>query len=465
MYKTKQSQPKSPDFDVIIIGTGSGGSVAAHMLNRQGKKVAAIEQELMGGECPNYGCIPTKALLQAAETLQTVRRAEDFAIKVDGTPSVDYPALKKWKDKAVWNTGTHAGEQNYEEDGIKVIRGHAHFIDPWTLSVKGRRYTAKRFLIASGTHDFIPPIKGLDDVGYIGYREALEFTKPPKKLFIVGGGAIGCEFSEIFSTFGVEVHIAEAGPRLLGKEDEEVSELITALFEQKGITVHVDAKVVKVEKKASKKVVHVQENDKVTKITVDEIMMAAGKIPNTDLGLENAGVEYDERRGIRVNKEMQTTTEHIYAAGDVTGGYMFTHTANYQSRIAASNMFSDLKHRADYSAVPRCIFITPEVASVGKTEAELKNAGVAYQVGMVPISWLGRANTSQEDTGFVKIIADKKGKLLGGCIVAPRAGEMIHELTLAIQWGMKASKIVWTIHAFPTWSQAVRSAANKIKCG
>ncbi len=462
VYQTKHIKPKITDFDVIVIGTGSGGGVGAHELNKRGKKIAVVEQEKMGGECPNYGCIPTKALLQAAETLRTIEKAPGFGIKV-GAASVDYPAIKAWKDKAVWNTGTHAGEQNYKDDGITVIKGHAHFIDPWTLSIGNKRYTASRFLIASGTHDIVPPIAGLVESGYIGYREALEFEKPPKSLFIIGGGAIGCEFTEIFSTFGVKVHIAEFAERLLAKEDPEIGELVQALFEAKGVQVHVDSKVVKVEKKGSQKVVTVETHGKHHKITVDEVMLAAGKAPNLDLGLENAGVDYT-RSGITVSNEMQTTTPHIYAAGDVTGGYMFTHVANYQSRIAAQNMFSNLKHLADYRAVPRCVFISPEVAAVGLTEAELKAKGVRYQVGAVSTGWLGRANTSQEDTGFVKILANQKGVILGASIVAPRAGEMIHELTLAIQYKMKASKIQYTIHAFPTWNQAIRSAAIKIKC-
>lgn len=462
VYKSKAVKPKMPDYDVIVIGTGSGGGVATHELHKKGKKIAVVEQEKMGGECPNYGCIPTKALLQAAETMQTIEKAKDFGIKV-GTASVDYPALKAWKDKAVWNTGTHAGEESYRDDGIVVLKGHAHFIDPWTLSVRGKRYTAHQFLIATGTHDFVPPIPGLKDTGYLGYREALELEKPPQKLFIIGGGAIGCEFTEIFTAFGVQVHIAEFAERLLAKEDPEVGELVEAMFETKGVQVHVDSKVIKVEKSGSKKVVTVETYGKQHKITVDEVMLAAGKVPNTDLGLENAGVEFD-RHGITINNEMKTTSPHIYAAGDVTGKYMFTHVATYQSRIAGQNMSSNLKHIADYRAVPRCVFISPEVASVGKTEAELKEKDIRYQVATVPTSILGRANTSQEDTGFVKILANKKGVILGASIVAPRAGEMIHELTLATQWKMKASKLAYTIHAFPTWNQAIRSAANKIVC-
>ena len=462
VYKTKHVKPKVFDYDVITIGTGSGGGVAIHELNKKDLKLAAVEQEKMGGECPNYGCIPTKALLQSAETLETIKKAKDFGITV-GSASVDYPALKKWKDKAVWNTGTHLGEESYKKDGITVIKGHAHFIDPWTISVHGKRYTAKRFLIASGTSDFVPPIPGLKESGYIGYREVLDLEKPPKKIFIIGGGAIGCEFAEILSTFGVDTHIAEFADRLIAKEDPEVGELVQALFEHKGVHVHVDSKVTKVEKKGSQRIVHFEKLGKTQKVTVDAVMLAAGKVPNTDMGLENAGVKFD-RGGIKVNREMQTSNPNIYAVGDVNGKYMFTHVANYEARIAAQNITSPLKHVADYRAVPRCVFISPEVATVGATEEELKAKGIQYQVGATTTGWLGRANTSQEDTGFVKIIANKKGVILGASIVAPRAGEMIHELTMAVQWRMKASKIQYMIHAFPTWNQAIRMAATKIVC-
>jgi dihydrolipoamide dehydrogenase len=461
-YKVKTIRPKTPDFDVIIIGTGSGGGVASHMLKKAGKKVAVIEQEKIGGECPNYGCVPTKALLQAAETYNTIKKASNFGINV-GSVSVDYPAIKAWKNTAVRRTGTEEGLKSYQDDGITVIKGHAHFIDEWTLSVHGKRYSAHQFLIATGTHDIIPHINGLTESGYIGYRDALELEKPPIKLFIIGGGAIGCEFAHIFSSFGSEVHIAEFAERLLANEDPEVGQLTEAIFEANGVKVHIESKVVKVEKKGSQKIVTYEKLGKLHSVTVDEILLAAGKAPNTDLGLENARVKYD-LGGVKVNREMQTTNSHIYAAGDVTGGYKFTHVASYESRIAAQNMTSNLKHLARYNAVPRCVFISPEIATVGATEAELKERNIRYQVGAIPISNASRSNTSQEDTGFVKIIANRKGVILGASIIAPRAGEMIHELALAVQWRMKASKIQYTIHAFPTWSQAVRMAASKIIC-
>ena len=462
-YKVNHKKPLDIDFDLIVIGTGSGGGVAAHMALSKGKKVAVVEQEKIGGECPNYGCVPTKAILQAAETYKVVKRAGDFGVNADKV-SVDFPAIKKWKDQAVKNTGTGEGLSAYEASGIKVITGHAHFINPWTISVAGKRYKAHHFLIATGTHDLVPSIPGLKETGYIGYRQALDLDKLPKKLCIIGGGAIGSEFTHYFSTFGVEVHLMEFTERLMSKEDIEMGELLQAIFEHNGVNVHTNSKVVKVEKKGNQKVVSYEHLGKIQTITVDEILLTAGKVPNTDLGLENAKVEYDARRGVVVNGMMQTTNPHIYAAGDVVGGYMFTHVASYQSRIVGHNMFSTLKHVADYRAVPRCIFVDPEFASVGATEAELKAKGAKYQSAIISTAIIGRANTSQEDTGFVKILADRKGRILGASIVAPRAGEMIQELTLAVQWRMKASKIDYTMHAYPTWSQAVRICASKIVC-
>lgn len=451
------------DFDLIVIGTGSGGGVAAHMATTKGKKVAVVEQEKIGGECPNYGCVPTKAILQAAETYKVINHAGNFGINVNKV-DVDFPSVKRWKDQAVKNTGTGDGLSAYNAGGIKVITGHAHFINPWTISVGGKRYKAHHFLIATGTHDLVPLIPGLKETGYIGYRQALDLEELPKKLCVIGGGAIGSEFTHYFSTFGTEVHLVEFAERLMTREDVEMGELLEAIFEHNGVKVHTGSKVVKVEKKGNQKVVTFEHLGKMHTITVDEILLSVGKLPNTDLGLENAGVEYDSKHGIVVNGMMQTSNPHIYAAGDVVGGYMFTHVASYQSRIVGHNLFSSLKHVADYRAVPRCVFVDPEFASTGATEEELKSRGIKYQSAIISTAITGRANTSQEDTGFVKILADRKGRVLGGSIVAPRAGEMIQELTLAVQWRMKASKLDYTMHAYPTWSQAVRICASKIVC-
>ena len=280
---------------------------------------------------------------------------------------------------------------------------------------------------------------------------------------VLGGGAIGCEFAQLFSIFGTKVHIAEMAPRLLFREDSDVGGIVAALFERdRDIKVHTSTKVVAVEKKAGKKIVHFEKEGQPYTLKVDDILLAAGKVANTDLGLDNAGVEYD-RRGVKVDTTMQTSAKHIYAAGDVTGKFMFTHTAAYQSRIAAHNILHKDKVHAKYHAVPRCVFVSPEVAAVGMTEEEAKEKKIKYKVGAVPISVIGRANTSDVQNGFVKVIATKKGGvIIGASIVSPHAGEMIHELALAVNHGLTVHHIESTIHAFPTWSEAIRTACAKI---
>ena len=462
MYKTKSKRPTHFDFDLIVIGSGAGGGVAAHIAAGKGKKVAIVEADLIGGECPNYGCVPTKSLLQSAEVYQTIKNAGQFGVHA---PSVtyDYSAINAWKDKAVTRTGANKDTEAYKNDNITVLRGHAHFLSPWQIALAGKRFTAKNFLIATGTKSLVPPIEGLKEAGYIGFREAIALKQPPKSVFIVGGGAIGCEFAQLFWSFDSKVHIAEIDKRLLSREDKEVGELISNIFNEKGIGVHVNTRVVKISAANGKKTVTLETEGRRHSVVVEEILLAAGKAPNLDLGLDNAQIKYD-RRGLVVDSRMRTTAKHIYAAGDVVGPYMFTHTAVYQSRIAAHNMYSRKKVPTDYRAVPICIFVDPEVASVGPSEQELRDKGINIQIGMADISIISRSNTTNQTSGFVKVIASHTGVLLSACIVAPRAGEMIHELALAVSKGLKAQDIVDTIHAFPTWSEAVRIACFRINC-
>ncbi|MDZ7786384.1 MAG: dihydrolipoyl dehydrogenase [Candidatus Saccharibacteria bacterium] len=462
MHKIKHAKPTYFDYDLIVLGSGAGGGVAAHQAVQAGKKVALIEADKVGGECPNFGCVPTKALLQAADTYKTAKEGDRFGLKASNV-SFDYKKIKAWKAAAVTHTGTEEGEAFYEHEGVDIVHGHGHFIDPWQISVDGKRFSAKQFLIASGTKNFVPPIAGLKEAGFITYREAIDLDSPPKSLFIIGGGAIGSEFAELFSSFDTKVHIADMAPRLVSQEDPEVGELLGALFERRGVSVHTGVKVTRVSKKGSKKTVYYEQNGKTHSVTVDEILLASGKVPNTDLGLENAGVKYD-RSGVKVNGYMQTSNKHIYAAGDVVGPYKFTHTASYQSRIAAHNMFHRKnKRKADYHAIPRCVFTDPEIACVGYTESQLQDKKIKYQVAAVPITVIGRANTSGVDSGFVKVLAGKYGTLLGASVVSPQAGEVIHELTVAVQNHLTARQVAETVHAFPTWSEAVRKACQKLK--
>jgi dihydrolipoamide dehydrogenase len=449
------------DFDLIVLGSGGGGSVAALIAAGAGKRVAMVEPGEMGGECPNYGCVPTKSLLHAAEIYDAAKHGQQFGIR-SGTLTYNYPSLKAWKDLAVERTGTGEGRRLYEAEGIKVLEGDAHFISDHEVTVNRRHISADNFLIATGTHNFIPPIEGLDKTGYITFKEAVNFTRPPKSLFIVGAGSVGCEFAELFAIFGTKVYLADITPRILSKEDEEVSELVRDTFEnERGMEVLNNTKVLRAAKEGLAKRVFFQQGAVEKSVKVDEILIATGKLANVDIGLENAGVEYTPR-GINTNEYMQTTARNIFAAGDVVGPYNYTHTAIYQSRIAANNMLHKQKIAADYRAVPRVIFLNPEVASVGLSEDECIKRDMRIKKAVAPVAIIGRANTSNVERGFVKVITNSKGVLIGASIVAPRAGEVIHELTLAIQMELSAHDVANTIHAFPTWSEAVRIACSKV---
>lgn len=445
------------DFDLIVIGSGAGGGVAADYAAGRGKRVLLIERDTMGGECPNFGCVPTKALLQAAETYETVMGASQFGINVKGV-SVNYKQVQAWKDLVVARTGTTEGEEAFRSAGVHVLRAEAKFISSNEVMADGQVNRGKRFLVATGSSNFVPPIPGLAGSGFISFKEAIDLDAPPKSIFIIGGGPIGCEFAQIFSTFGSQVTIADAAPRLLGREDHDASELLAAVFESRGINVATGAEIRSVENHGRKKTVHYKHGGRYHNVVVDEVLVATGKRPNTDLGLEFAKVKYD-RYGIKVNSYMQTTAKHIFAAGDVVGPYLFTHTGSYQGHIAAHNAFARLKVRARYDNVPRCTYTRPEVASVGISEAEALEKGMKIRTGAVPISIVGRANTSGEGTGFAKVITDQDYRVIGGVVVGARAGEMIHELSIAIQLRATSHDVANSIHAFPTFSEVVKFAA------
>lgn len=451
---------KKYDYDLIVIGSGSGGSVGAHYASSLGKKVAIFEKDAIGGECPNFACVPTKALLHAAHVYETVQESHLFGTSVKGV-SLNYPHIKKWKDLAVSRTGASEGVKSFEQDKIHVIKHKAHFVSPYEVEAGDKKYSSHKFIISSGSDVFIPDILGLKEVGYITFRQAIDLTKLPESIFIVGGGAVACEFAQIFSSFGSKVTIA-ARSSLLSNEDKEVSDLVQALFENRGITVLTGVTVSRVEKKGDKKVVYYKYGGQEQSTIVDEILVATGKTPVVDIGLEKAQVKYD-RSGIKVNSYLQTSNKHIFAAGDVVGPYLFTHAAYYQSYIAAHNAFSYMKKRVNYTAVPRCVFISPEVASVGMNEEIAKVKGIKFKKGIAAIAILGRANTSNELDGFVKVLTNHEGVIIGASIIAPAAGEMIHELALAVQLKIKAEVIANMIHAYPTFSEGIKIACSNLE--
>lgn len=452
---------KRHDFDLIAIGSGSAGSVGAAYAAGIGKRVAIVEKEaVLGGECPNWACVPTKALLHAADVLATVKSAGQYGVSVKH-PDFNWAAAKKWKDLVVSRTGSAQGESIFTEDGITVLRGQAKFITPSQIEVAGQTYSAKRFLLGSGSETAIPPIPGLDPGSYITFMEAIDLPKVPESIFILGGGPIGCEFAQFFMGFGSKVTIADFTDRLMIREDKEAGELIQALFENGGTKVLTSTKVTAVVKKGHNKVVHFETAGKNHSVTVQEVLVATGKKPVTDFGLEKAGVAFDNH-AIKVNRYLQTTAPHIFAAGDCIGPFLFTHTSAYQSHLAAQNAFARRKRAVDYTVIPRCTFTVPEVASVGHSEETAKAAGIRFKVGIAPIAMLGRANTENSFDGFAKVLTDSRGVLIGGCIASPRAGELIHEVALAVKLKATASEVADMVHAYPTFSEGVRYACGSV---
>ncbi|MEP7205148.1 MAG: FAD-dependent oxidoreductase [Candidatus Saccharibacteria bacterium] len=449
------------DYDLIVIGSGAGGSAAATIAVRAGKRVAIIEADTFGGDSPNWGDVPTKALLHAAHLYDEARHGARFGLR-SATLGYNYPSIRAWKDLAVQRTGAGGNRRYYENQGISAFSGVAHFLSPNEISINRRHLSAAKFLIATGSQWTVPDIQGLATVSYLTPRTILESIRPPKSLFVIGGGGIGVEIAQLMAIFGTKVYIAERASRLLPHQDVEVGVLMERiLHEQKGVTSLTKTRVLSIVKDGLGKRVTFTRGGVEKSVHVDDILIATGRTPIVDLGLENATVKYSPK-GIEVNEFLQTSAKHIFAAGDVLGGESHTHTALLESRIVANNVLHKAKASPDYTATPGIIFTYPAVAHVGLNEDDCLKRDLAINKAIAPLNSIARSNTSDFRDGFVKIITDKKGVVLGATIVAPHASEMIHELTLAVKYKLTADDIAQTPHAFLSWSEAIRVAASKL---
>lgn len=453
------------DYDLIVIGSGAAGSIAAHQYASTGRSVAIIEKDQPGGECPRIADIPLKALLHSAKIYEQSKRSEQYGIR-GPVIGYNYPTVKRWKDTAVRRTGQDRGESSYTNKGIVYVKGDAYFLDPHTISIGVARLSAANFLIATGSEPEAPDVPGLKKAGYLNYDQAIELTKQPKSVLIIGGSPTGCEFAQLFASFGSAVHIVDQGEHLLPDEDKEVGEFLADNFDKKyGAKSYTAKTVVSVEAFGQKKRVRIAPNDKLTHIKeliVEEIIVATAKKPRLDIGLENAGVQYTEH-AIITNSQMQTSAPHIYAAGDCTGIFNLTNGSIYQAKVAISHLNNRrTKLTVDYSSVPRCIFTNPEIAATGATEAELKHAKVDYVKASSPLTIVGRSHTTDSSDGFVKVLVAKKtAEILGASIVAPAASEMIHQINLAMHGNLNAANVASMVYAFPSWSEAIRVACHQ----
>lgn len=450
------------DYNLIVIGSGAAGSPAASIAAQAGQKVAIVEADVFGGESPNWGDIPVKSLLHAAQLYDEARHGARFGIR-SAALGYNFLSLKAWKDLAVKRTGASNNRKYYESQGIDTFHSTAHFLSPHEISINRRHLSAEQFLIATGSTWQEPAIPGIKNIAYRTPRTMLDVTRPPKSLLIVGGGSTAVEFAQLFATFGTKVYIIEKAARLLPEEDTEAGELIERLLsEQKGATVLTQSRILSAQKDGLATRIGYSRGGHEKSLRVDEILVTTGRTPAVDIGLENASVEYTAK-GVEVNEYLQTSAKHIYAAGDVLGSKKYLHTALLESRTAAHNLLHPKQRSAiDYTAMPNITFCFPSVASVGLTEDDCLKRDLDIKKSMAPLNMIARSNTSDFRDGFVKLIARKDGVLLGATVVSPHAGEVIHELTLAVKHGMTAAQLASTPHAFLSWSEAVRIAAGRI---
>ena len=469
----KWNKPKQFDRNLIVIGGGAAGLVSSYIAAAVKAKVTLIEAHKMGGDCLNYGCVPSKALIKSAKIAKQISTASHYGLQ-SVTPTFNFRNVMDRVHKVIAAVEPHDSVERYTKLGVEVLQGYGKLVDPWTVEIKlndgtSQRLTARSIIIAAGAQPFIPPIPGLEEVGYLTsdtlWHEFAKLDHAPKRLVVLGGGPIGCELAQSFARLGSNVSQIEMLPRIMIREDPEVSELAKDSLEKDGVQVLTQHKALRLEKNGNSKILVVEYEGKEKHIEFDQLICAVGRVARLNgYGLEEIGVSTE--RTVMTNDYLETLYPNIFAAGDVAGPFQFTHTAAHQAWYAAVNaLFGQFKKfKVDYSVIPWATFIDPEVARVGLNEQDAKQQGIAYEVTRYGLDDLDRAIADGTDQGFVKVLT-KPGKdtILGVTIVGAQAGDLLTEFVLAMKHGLGLNKILGTIHTYPTMSEANKYAAGEWK--
>lgn len=447
--------------DLAVLGGGPGGYVASIRASKMGLKTAVIERDYLGGVCLNCGCIPTKTLYHVAFILNEIKKAKDFGIDVS-EPKLDFKKTMARKDQII-EMQRKGLQSHFKKNNIELIKGSGRIIARdrvavRTLDSQEIEVEAKNIIIATGSSAANVKPFDLSEKGVVDNAGILSIEEIPKSLLIIGGGVIGSEFANIFSSLGTKVTIIELLPRILSTEDEDVSKVIYNVFRKKGIEIFTDTIVEKVEKSGDDFICTASGGNK---ITADKVLISVGRRPNSsDIGIEKAGVEVDQKGYIKVDSHLKTNIDGIYAVGDVIGGLQLAHVASEEGKIAAENIAGKNKEM-DYSIVPWAVFTSPEIGTVGINEAQARKKNIKVCTGIFPFSSSGKAYISGETEGFIKVVTDSEtGEILGAQMVGPRATDLVHEIAVAMKGEILVDDLVSTIHAHPTFSESVLEAAE-----
>lgn len=473
-------KPKKFEYNLVVIGGGSAGLVSAYIAATVKAKVALIEKHKMGGDCLNTGCVPSKALIRSAKILSYLRRAEEFGLKSGQPPSADFALVMDRVRRVITKIEPHDSTARYRALGVDCIEAEARIRSPYEIQIGGRTLTTRNIIIATGARPFVPPIPGLNQTPHLTSDTVWGLKQLPNRLLVLGGGPIGCELAQSFARLGAKVTLVEMGPRLMMREDPDVSDLILRKFQNEGIDVLCNHRAVEFDPLKKTLLCKTSTSasaqaDREVRVAFDEVLVALGRKANiSGFGLEELyrqsgatqGVETSPSGTIAHDAFLRTRFPNIYVCGDVAGPYQFTHTAAHQAWYAAVNaLFSPLKKfKADYRVIPWCTFTDPEVARVGMNETEAKEKNIAYEVSRYGIDDLDRAITEDEDHGFIKVLTEPgKDRILGVTIVGPHAGDTIAEYVTAMKYGLGLNKILGTIHIYPTFSESNKYVAGAWK--
>ena len=449
-------------YNLVVLGAGTAGLVTAAVAAGLGARVALVERHLMGGDCLNVGCVPSKALIRASRLVAEARRAAEIGLPAPRDEDVDFGAAMQRMRAIRARIAREDSARRYRDElGVDVYLGEGRFEDAGTVRVEGRRLRFRRAVIATGARAAVPPIEGLAAAGYRTNETIFELTERPRRLGVIGAGPIGCELAQAFRRLGCEVLLVDQSPRILPREDADAAAIVLAALRREGVRLELGAALEKVERRGALRVLRLARDGVGLELEVDEILVGVGRAPNVeDLGLEAAGVDFDPRRGVHVDDHLRTTNRRIYAAGDVCMDWKFTHAADAAAKLVVQNALFLPTKRLSSLVMPWCTYTDPEVAHVGLSEEEAAARGTPVDVWRTSLHEVNRAVTDGEEEGLVKIqVARGRDRILGATIVASHAGEMIGEVSLAIAARLGLGALLNLIHPYPTQAEGIRRAA------